>query len=51
LKEVVFIKNLKVLERPTLIVIIKAIELGDLAVANRAFPVIDLGLISMGAVF
>ena len=51
MKEMVFIKNLQVLERPTLIVIIQAVELGDLAVATRAFPVIDLSLISMGAVF
>jgi len=50
LKEMVFIKDLQVLECSTLKVIIHAIELRKLAVATAAFPVRDLSLIGMGAV-
>jgi hypothetical protein len=45
LQKLVFIEDLQELERASLVIIEHAVELGDLAVAHRAFPVRDLALV------
>lgn len=50
LQELVFIEDLQVLQRASLVVIEHAVELGDLVVTCCALPISDLVLVRVGAI-